>query len=409
MTIYRKDSGIWKPSIIPSVKVSGVWTPLKVGYVKDAGIWKPFYVSNPTLTWASSAVTGTDGTSHSFATQAIGTAASNRYVIVVISTGQDVGATYTNGHPSTVTIGGVSATKLYAPVPTAGDGDGIMSMWGALVPTGTTATIAMTWPVSQRRVGIATYALYYHTMVPTYVGSGTFATTANISLNVLCPRNGKGLIGNTGGDASSGAYPTTWSGTTPVTGFYDQVIENSSNQAGGTFTVSGQVVGTNSYDADQFCLWASWGTPFPSYRYLRWTITETLTTSSTICQVSEFHADNNFFQTVTTATTTQAAWTGSAGESPDKIWDNIQTSGNKWCDTGHGARGGISQLIIDMGSSQPIQSYSYCTANDEVGRDPTAWTLEGSNDNTNWTLMDTRSGYTPPAGRNTWTAPLVLT
>jgi hypothetical protein len=282
-----------------------------------------------------------------------------------------------------------------------------MSLWGALVPTGTTATIAMTWPVSQRRVGVGTYALYYHTMVPTYVGSGSFNTTTDVNINVLCPRSGKGLIGLIGGDATSGAYPTTWSGSSTVTGFYDQIVENSSNHAGGTFTVSGNVIGANNFDSDQFCLWASWGTPFKSYRYLRWTITETKTTSEAACQVSEFHADNNFLQAVTTATCTQAAFTGAGGEGPDKIWDNIQSSGNKWCDTGHNSRGS-STIMIDMGSSQPIQSYSYCTANDTVGRDPASWTLEASNDNTNWTLLDTRSGYVATASRNTWTGALFI-
>lgn len=406
MTIYRKIAGVWTPAIIPSTKVSGVWTPIQAGYVKDGGVWKPFYVNNPVLTFASSAVTGTDGTSHSFAAQAIGTAASNRYVIVLISIGQDVGTTYTNGVPSTVTIGGVAATKLYAPIPTGGDGDAIVSMWGALVPTGTTATIAMTWPVSQRRVGLATWALYYNTMVPSYVGGRTFVDTANIDINVICPRNGAGLIHTTGGDESAGTYPTTWSAN--ITENYDQLIEGSSNQSGGKFTASGNVTGANNFDSDQFCLWASWGTPFASYRYLRWTITETRTPTEVACQVSEFHVDHNFLQVNNVSTVTQAAWTGTAGEGPDKLWDNITAGANKWCDTGHNARGS-STLVIDMGAAYEFESYNFATANDSTARDPSAWTLEASNDNVNWTLLDTRSGYSANATRNAWqTLPIFL-
>ncbi len=406
MTIYRKDAGIWKPAIIPSVRQAGVWAPLKAGYVKQGGIWKQFYASDPVLTWASSAVTGTDATSHTFASQAISTAASNRFVIVVISTGMDVGGTLTNGHPLTVTIGGVSATKLFAPVPSGGDNDSIMSMWGALVPTGTTASIVMTWNVSQRRVGLATYALYYHTMVPTYTGSGSFNGTTNVSLNVTVGPGGKGLVGLMGGDNSAGTYATTWTGTTTVTEFYDQVVESSSNQAGGTFTTSGNIIGTNAFDADQFALWASWGTPLPGYRYYRWYITETRDTTLAIVQAGEFRLlKDGVDLTAPIAITQPGGFTGTGTESFDKLW-NLTSA--KWCDTGFGTRG-FADPTFDFGAPVEANQWAYMTANDTSGRDPRDFTIQGSNDLSSWTTVHTSVGFLPTTARDTWLAATAMT
>lgn len=82
-------------------------------------------------------------------------------------------------------------------------------------------------------------------------------------------------------------------------------------------------------------------------------------------------------------------------------------AGNKWCDTGHNTRGS-STLLFDLGAAYPFQSYNFFTANDTVGRDPANWTLEASNDNVNWTLLDTRTGFVATATRNVWAGPFFL-
>ena len=52
-------------------------------------------------------------------------------------------------------------------------------------------------------------------------------------------------------------------------------------------------------------------------------------------------------------------------------------------------------LILEFESSVSINQYLWYTANDVPARDPTNWTLEGSDDKddeTSWTMIDDRSG-----------------
>ncbi|GGU80955.1 alpha-1 2-mannosidase [Lentzea flava] len=46
--------------------------------------------------------------------------------------------------------------------------------------------------------------------------------------------------------------------------------------------------------------------------------------------------------------------------------------------------------------AQTIKKYSLSSANDAAERDPRDWTLQGSNDGTNWTVLDTRTGENFP-------------
>jgi len=50
------------------------------------------------------------------------------------------------------------------------------------------------------------------------------------------------------------------------------------------------------------------------------------------------------------------------------------------------------QYHFSNGSKFAINRYKLTSANDEEGRDPVSWTLKGSNDGTNWTNVDSRSG-----------------
>jgi hypothetical protein len=63
-------------------------------------------------------------------------------------------------------------------------------------------------------------------------------------------------------------------------------------------------------------------------------------------------------------------------------------------------------LKIDLDSAKAASSYSMQARTDIVGNQPTAWTLEGSNNDSTWTVADTRSGISGvPAGSlvGTWT------
>jgi parallel beta-helix repeat protein len=74
-----------------------------------------------------------------------------------------------------------------------------------------------------------------------------------------------------------------------------------------------------------------------------------------------------------------------------------QNLGTKWLDF-HSA----SWITIKLGwGGQRVWNYSLCSANDAPERDPDDWTLEGSNDNVTWTILDTVIDNGPWASRNT--------
>jgi hypothetical protein len=52
-----------------------------------------------------------------------------------------------------------------------------------------------------------------------------------------------------------------------------------------------------------------------------------------------------------------------------------------------------ASFIVDFKSARNINMYTYVTGNDQSGRDPSSWIIYGSNDNTNWTTLDTQTNY----------------
>lgn len=52
----------------------------------------------------------------------------------------------------------------------------------------------------------------------------------------------------------------------------------------------------------------------------------------------------------------------------------------------------FSPVVFSFAAPTSVDSYNFATANDSVDRTPRRWLLEGSNDNTNWVLIDNRNG-----------------
>ena len=73
-------------------------------------------------------------------------------------------------------------------------------------------------------------------------------------------------------------------------------------------------------------------------------------------------------------------------ESKEMAFDN--TTSTKWL-TGSTPTGWI-QFQFPQGNRYTIRRYSIASANDAPERDPRSWTLSGSNDGTNWVVVDTR-------------------
>lgn len=107
----------------------------------------------PILTFMGSAVTDTDGSSRTFSACAIGTASTTRLVILL-------GAGSNNSSPRTLnsaTIGGITST-----IHSQGSGGGGLAtgfICSAIVPTGTTADIIVTFSSTQSNFGIGWWTL----------------------------------------------------------------------------------------------------------------------------------------------------------------------------------------------------------------------------------------------------------
>lgn len=176
----------------------------------------------PAVTYQGFAVDGTNGTGYTFSAMPIGASAARDRVFVIIGArafANDLLA------PTSVTIGGVSATEVYAPAPqNYSTNSNIIALYSAVVPTGTTADVVVTFPASPevKRCAAITYS-------STDVVSLTPVTTALYNGN---PGTGTGDVSITapsgdsvvicGGNVLTSA--TTWAG---VTEDADVLIETS--------------------------------------------------------------------------------------------------------------------------------------------------------------------------------------
>ena len=133
-------------------------------------------VGTPTLSYVTTTFSTTDQTNYSFAGTSIGAAEGTRRVFVAVHSLQGGISSVT---PTSVTIGGVSATSHV----TIADLNTRVSIWSALVPTGTTATIDVVFSTNQNCVHIGVWAGYkLSDSSPT--GTAQDAASATPSLSV---------------------------------------------------------------------------------------------------------------------------------------------------------------------------------------------------------------------------------
>lgn len=177
----------------------------------------------PSISWRTSNSSGTDASSYTFSAQDIGTAGSNRHVILgIMSLDSALGVTGI----SSVTIGGVSATTQVA-INVVGTGS-FSALTIAAVPSGATGDIVVNMTTTQARLAIGVWAAY-DLVSPTAVASATSsADPAVLNLNtqigdivVACGFN------NTGSTAS-------WTGATER---FDTTVEGA-NYTGADHTAT---------------------------------------------------------------------------------------------------------------------------------------------------------------------------
>lgn len=153
--------------------------------------------------------------------------------------------------------------------------------------------------------------------------------------------------------------------------------------------------------------------PSSGYIFYRWliTATKTMPPNGNACQASEFVFQlNGTDQQATTSSatvTSNPTGTFNTGEEPQRLVDNNLTT--KMCDTRFVTNGNQTGIIFQFSSRQTFTGYRWATANDFQDRDPSSWTISGSQDGTTWTLLHTVTGYIATSSRNTYNPAFAFT
>ena len=160
----------------------------------------------------------------------------------------------------------------------------------------------------------------------------------------------------------------------------------------------------SSYNKNLLNNGATNSTDVPTYRYLRWLMTQT--SGADIVDGAIQASDLVLLYNGATV-----SWGPSASATnPDGMsqpWEEASNlldyiSYTKWCETSFGTTSfGTSTIYIDNVNPIVFNSYYYVTANDSPERDPVSWTLAVSNDNSNWSIIDTQSNVGITSSRQT--------
>lgn len=176
----------------------------------------------PVLTFRSVQFDTVDRTVYTFSGLAIGDADDSRWVMVA---------------PRSAGIGTPSVTINSVPCDVFADYGGSVSLQGAPVPGGTTATVVVTYPGSAPRCGLALWTVTGNGRLQCigsdYVNGG--GPPASVDLPIV-PSSVSIAAGVTGS-------ASTW---TNATERYDQFIEGSSSHSGADYTNASTTTGTRT-------------------------------------------------------------------------------------------------------------------------------------------------------------------
>lgn len=186
-----------------------------------------------TITATDNAVDTSDASTYTFTNRAIGTALTNRLIIVGVH-GVNVTAARTI---SSLTIGGAGATQV-AFSQTSGSGVFFdVGIYALRVDAGTTASIVVNWSAAQLRTGIGVWAA-------NGVNSATATATASSAANPLSTTlniSAGGVALGYAAVSEAGGVPTyTWSGLTEA---FDQTVEPNSSHTGASLAFAAAQTG----------------------------------------------------------------------------------------------------------------------------------------------------------------------
>jgi hypothetical protein len=145
-----------------------------------------------TRSFAGSTVNIANATSHTYTNHAIGTAAADRYVVVIAYAIDNAAERTINS----MTIGGNAATPIQSNKSATGQ-DVYTAMFGLAVAAGTTATIVVTYSSTMNTGAVAVYALYGLLSTTPFHNNGNqtnAATSVSTTLNI--PEGGLAVAGS---------------------------------------------------------------------------------------------------------------------------------------------------------------------------------------------------------------------
>tara|TARA_R110002020_G_scaffold467684_1_gene691461 strand:+ start:358 stop:1017 length:660 start_codon:yes stop_codon:yes gene_type:complete len=186
-------------------------------------IFTPFKKPVVTGSFASSGVSTADLAAYTFSGVALGTAATNRHIVIAATTAGGSAA-----DASSVTVGGVSASLV---VRASGSDHTRAELWIASVPSGTTGDVVITWSGTKDRCGYAAWAMYGASASASDTATDS-DTTPSFTIDV--PANGY-LIAGAGFNGPSSVPTATWTG---VTEDYDETTKPNSGQTGGSVALA---------------------------------------------------------------------------------------------------------------------------------------------------------------------------
>jgi len=139
--------------------------------------------SNFTAAYLQSASINSQQSSYTFAAQNLGAAASSRMIVVAVMSTTTVSAV------SSCTIGGVTATKLKEQVAALSNHYQLATIYGAMVPNGTTGDVVVGFSQNQFSCAVSVYRLTGKTSA-TAVTTNSTATASPYTTTLNIPENG---------------------------------------------------------------------------------------------------------------------------------------------------------------------------------------------------------------------------
>ena len=217
--VYLVDGMQLTPTSFGEFTTTNVWRPIEFAAASDGDAL--------TVSFEDTDFNDGSATSYTFSSLDLGTAASDRSIVVMAGHTRGVATTTAI---TALTIGGVSATKIIGPTSILSGGYA-QEVWWADVPTGTTGDVVVTVNSTTIYMGISVTALYGDNILYAIGTDLTANNTTDVTVTIGVPAGGVAI-------ASAKALASitwTWTG---VTEEYDFVADGAYTLSGGSKTYS---------------------------------------------------------------------------------------------------------------------------------------------------------------------------